>query len=355
MIKRYKDMQGTSFVSIIENELDIIDWHEKVCNHTIHINEHTCQEAFVNGGKMDILTARQVLNASKGGELRIDMNYYAAETGRSTTTGVNIQGLKKGSAGRKAIVPHKGNIFVKVDSSSIEPRCIAWLSGEKGLLDMFKSGKDIYEDFGKTLGLSRAEGKTAFLASMYGQGAKGIVSLFKMYGQEIDEKKAKEIRNSFIKKYTRITGGYSKNDGLWNRVFACLLKNSRIILPSGRAINYKPIFKGKGKYGESEFANLENGKETRLWFGRAVNNLVQGTARDVFFWQVSQMVKALEGVADLCWTVHDDAVFECPEESKERVIEVLTFWATKVPEWMKAKDPVAFLGKVSTGYSYNDL
>lgn len=355
MVKRFKEMQGALFRGVPSEEEDIIHWHEEVCEHTIHVDEGICQSAFVNGGKMDILTARQVLNASKGGELKIDMNYYAAETGRSTTTGVNIQGLKKGSAGRKAIIPHEGNIFVKVDSSSIDPRCIAWAAGESKLLKMFEQGKDIYEDFGKSLNLSRKEGKTAFLAAMYGQGAKGIVSLFKMYGQEIDEETALSIRRNFIKKYKMITGGYSRKGGLWQRVFNDLLKNSYIQLPSGRVINYKPIYKGVGEWGQPLYANLEGGKETNLWFGRAVNNLVQGIARDVFFWQVSEMVKSLVGEAKLCWTVHDDAVFECAIEDKDIVSETLTFWSSKAPSWINEKEPVVFLGKVSSGYSYNDL
>lgn len=355
MEKRFAQMQGLNNKGLTSLEKEIISWHEKVNNHKIHVDTDICRNAFLNGNKIDILTARQVANASVGEELKIEMNYYAAETGRSTTTGVNIQGLKKGSAGRKAIVPHKGNIFVKVDSSSIEPRCLALLSEEKSLINMFKRGIDVYEDFGKSVGLGRAEGKVAFLASMYGQGNSGIISLFNSFGKEIDLDTAKKIRYSFIKKYPRITGGYDRKNGLWQKVFDELVKTSRIALPSGRVINYRPQYKGKGKYGESDYVNLENGHETRLWFGRAVNNLVQGTARDIFFYQVSKMVIALDGIANICWTVHDDAVFECKEKDKDKVAGVLRLFSCETPHWFNEEYTNMFVGKISYGYSYNDL
>lgn len=353
MEKRYKEMQGIHFFGIPMMEKDIISWHEAINNHKIKINEDVCLKCFMDGDKQDILTARQVSNASKDGELEISMRYYASETGRSTTTGVNIQGLKKGCAGRKAIVPHKDNVFVKVDSSSIEPRCLAVLSKEKSLIDTLQNGGDIYEDFGNLIGLSRSEGKIAFLASMYGQGKKGIIGLFNTFGKTLSEEKATNIKYNFIKKYTNITGGYKREGGLWQIVFDSLLENSFILLPSGRYINYKPIYCGVNEQGIKQYKNIEYGKQTNLWFGRAINNYVQGTARDVFFWQVSQMVKALKGIADICWTVHDDAVFECKKEHEEITKKVLAVCSSMSPNWL-GFDKI-FKGKVTSGFSYDEL
>lgn len=351
--ERYKESQGIYFKDIPEMEKDIISWHKKIENHKIKINEDICLNAYVSGDKMDTLTASQISNASKNGEINIVMKYYAAETGRSTTTGINIQGLKKGSAGRKSIEPHKGNIFLKVDSKTIEPRVLAWLSNEEKLLNIFNKKGDIYESFGKTLGIGREQGKTAFLSSMYGQGKNGIMSLFKEFGIEITEEKAKKIRNTFVSEYQKITGGFKKQNGLWQKSFDCVLKNSCLKLPSGRFIVYKPKKAGTDKWNNTKWANIEERGETNLWYGRTVNNLVQGTARDVFFWQVSLMVKALDGIADICWTVHDDAVFECEEKNKDIVKKVLTKCSSMSPAWCPHKE--LFVGSVTSGYSFNDL
>ena len=112
-------------------ERDIMAWKKLVNNHTVLVDDTYCAESFACCGKADGMSLRQVCNASRDGVLQVKMNYYASDTGRSTTTGVNVQGLKKGSAGRRAIIARPGRVFIKVDSSSIEPRCLALVANEK--------------------------------------------------------------------------------------------------------------------------------------------------------------------------------------------------------------------------------
>ena len=335
-------------------ERDIMAWHKLVNNHTVLVDDTYCAESFACCGKTDGMSLRQVCNASRDGELQVKMNYYASDTGRSTTTGVNVQGLKKGSAGRRAIIARPGRVFIKVDSSSIEPRCLALVANEKVLLDKIQSGVDIYEDFGRSVGLDREHGKIAFLASMYGQGANGIIRLFESFGKRLTVDQALRVRYGFIKKYENITGVLKKIVGLWQESLGRVIADSALKLPSGRYINFKPIFKGRGTYGTPEYENIGPfGHHEHLWFGRTVNNLIQGTARDVFFYQVSSMVKALDGIADICWTVHDDALFECDEENVEKVKDILILCASRTPDWLPSGR--WFCGKVSVGKNYGEM
>ena len=349
----YEKKQGVFFTGLPDTEKVIIAWHRAIENHKIAIDTELCNDLFVSGGNQgDTLSLTNINNASVGGEISIKMNYYAAETGRSTTTGINIQGLKKNLV-RKIIIPHKGNVFVKVDSKSIEPRCLAFLAKEKKLLDIFLQGGDVYTEFGKKRGLGREYGKEGFLACMYGQGVKGIKNALKQAGKPVSYYEAKNIHDGFIRDYPAITGGFDKKGGIWQRAFAEVIQDSTLKLPSGRHINYNPVYVGKGEYGD-KFVNVDERKhQSNLWFGRTVNNLVQGTARDVFFWQVSIMWLMLKGKADLCWTVHDDAVFECPESECENVKEVLLAASKRSPPWCDIEG--LFAGEVVTGYNYFEI
>lgn len=352
--KIYAEKQGIHFAGVPDMERDIMAWHKLVNKHTVLVDENYCAESFACCDKSDGMSLRQVCNASAGGELQVKMNYYASDTGRSTTTGVNIQGLKKGSAGRRAIISRPGRVFIKIDSSSIEPRCLALVAREKELLDKIKAGVDIYEDFGRSVGLDRACGKIAFLASMYGQGVKGIIRLFESFGKKISVDEATRIRYGFIKKYGNITGGLKNGVGLWQDSLGRVIADSALKLPSGRYINFKPLFKGRGAYGTPEYENIgPGGHHEHLWFGRTVNNLIQGTARDVFFLQVSNMVKALDGLADICWTVHDDALFECNACDVDKVKDVLIACASETPDWLPPGR--WFRGKVSVGKNYGEM
>ena len=80
---------------------------------------------------------------------------------------------------RTALIPAPGNRFIVADYSAIEARVLAWLAGERWVLDAFRSGEDIYcttasqmfgvpvEKHGANAEV-RQKGKIATLACGYG-------------------------------------------------------------------------------------------------------------------------------------------------------------------------------------------
>ena len=71
-----------------------------------------------------------------------------AATGRFSSLDPNMQNipvsLEEGKNVRRAFVAEKGNIFLAFDYSQIDLRCAAILSGDRGLLDIFKNGSDVH-------------------------------------------------------------------------------------------------------------------------------------------------------------------------------------------------------------------
>lgn len=95
--------------------------------------------------------AQRFLDIAGRGTLPVPLNYYGAATGRYTASrgsAINMQNLKRGSFLRKAIMAPQGHQLVVGDLSQIEPRVLAWLADYDAMLDIFRSGQDVYAQFG---------------------------------------------------------------------------------------------------------------------------------------------------------------------------------------------------------------
>jgi len=98
--------------------------------------------------------AQRFLDISKRGTLPVPLNYFGTLSMRwsaSKGSSLNMQNLKRKSFLRSAIMAPEGYQVVVSDLSQIEPRVLAYLSGYEGLLDIFRSGKDVYATFGETM------------------------------------------------------------------------------------------------------------------------------------------------------------------------------------------------------------
>lgn len=86
------------------------------------------------------------IGVAERGTLPIPLRYYAAHTGRwGGDDKVNMQNLPRGSALKKAVKPPEGYVFIDCDSSQIEARTLAWLSGQDDLVAAFDAGEDVYK------------------------------------------------------------------------------------------------------------------------------------------------------------------------------------------------------------------
>lgn len=133
--------------------------------------------------------AQRFLDISTRGALPVPLSYYGAKSGRWTASkgsAINMQNLKrhteaKRSFLRDAIMAPDGYALVVGDLSQIEPRVLAWLSDYTEMLDIFRSGGDVYATFGSqmfnipgmtkyTHPVHRQSAKSALLGAGYGLG-----------------------------------------------------------------------------------------------------------------------------------------------------------------------------------------
>jgi hypothetical protein len=125
--------------------------------------------------------AHRLLEIAQRGALPIPLNYWGAGPGRwqaAKGSNINMQNMKRGSRLRKAIMAPEGYVCIVGDLSQIEPRVLAWLADYMDLLDIFRSGRDAYAEFGaimfgvpgmtkETHPLLRQSAKSALLGAGY--------------------------------------------------------------------------------------------------------------------------------------------------------------------------------------------
>ena len=99
--------------------------------------------------KLKILQAA-LIRCRAGHEMTFSLKYFGGFTGRwSGGSGLNLQNLNKEKDFdvdiRRMLIPRPGHVFVICDLAQIEPRCLAYLSGNWPLLERIAAGESIYE------------------------------------------------------------------------------------------------------------------------------------------------------------------------------------------------------------------
>ena len=123
-----------------------------------------------------------LIEVANRGTLPIMLNYYGAHTGRvSGGDKLNLQNLPRNGALRKSLVAPKGKVLIACDSSQIEARMVAYISGQEDLVRAFREGRDVYSEFASEIydrkitkadKLERFVGKTCILGRLWYGGSK---------------------------------------------------------------------------------------------------------------------------------------------------------------------------------------
>lgn len=227
-------------------------------------------------------------------------------TGRLSSSDPNIQNIpirtEEGRRIRQAFVPRESRtILMAADYSQIELRLLAHLSRDPGLCEAFQADEDIHNWVAsKIWGLPpteipaqlRSQAKAVNFGIIYGQTAFGLSQALGIPRGEaarfIQEYKAKFVKiNDFVAdtiEATRRTGAVKTMLGRQRRIPDILSRN-----------------------------RMKKQQAERF----AVNTLIQGSAADLIkaaMVQIHRMIQAETLPARLIIQVHDELVFEVPED-----------------------------------------
>lgn len=243
---------------------------------------------------------------------------------------------------RTAFVAKPGCTFHVCDFSAIEARVIAWLAGERWVLDVFRAGGDIYcatagqmfhctvEKHGQNSEL-RQKGKIAVLALGYGGGAAALEAMggsrMGLTGYEEKEiiQKWRKANPKIVRFWTIIETAamraikYGEEVAINRGIVVSYRWGMLLItLPSGRTICYPRatigMETGDGWRGDHEIIEYEGLDQTtkkwekiRTYGGKLTENVVQAIARDILGHIILRADK--EGL-NIVFHIHDEIVVE---------------------------------------------
>ena len=264
---------------------------------------------------------------SSTGRIHTSYNQAVTNTGRLSSSEPNLQNIpirtEEGRNIRRAFIAEKGCLLLSADYSQIELRVLAHLSEDRVFCDAFAHDEDIHtrtasEVFDIMPGLvtpeMRRQAKTINFGVIYGQGA---FSLAKELG--VSTKTAKEFIDSY----------FERHSGARQFLDACVHDaegKGYVTTLLGRRLPIPDI-------------TSRNGNVRAFAQRNAVNYPIQGSAADIIKQAMVRVFERIRGEglqSRLIMQVHDELVFEVPEEEKsvmERLVrrEMEHAVALKVP------------------------
>ncbi len=282
--------------------------------------------------------------------LPFSLKYFGAiATGRwAGDAGLNFQNFNReplhGVDPRRCLRARPGHKLITADLSQIEPRVLAWMVGDRDLLEKIADGLPIYQahaevSMGWTGGKLKEENPRLYLLAKcrviglgYGAGAATFKNLAKIYGLEISHSEARATVNDFRKANPATVAFWASLEESMRRHAG---HTFHMRLPSHRVIRYFDVADEDGLT-----AATERGGPRLHWYGgKLTENLVQATARDVF---AEGLLRIHDAGIRILWTVHDEVICEVPEDSGIGVEQVTNLLA-QTPAWMPGL-PVAAEG-----------
>lgn len=246
----------------------------------------------------------------KFGRVHTSFNQTYVNTGRLSSSNPNLQNIpirtEEGRKIRSAFVAKSGCKILAADYSQVELRLMANVADVKGLKEAFANGIDVHTaTAAKVFGVKneevtknmRRDAKVINFGIIYGISQFGLA---KQLGTSADEAK-KYIDNYFkelpeIRKYMENTINFAKKYGY-------------VLTPMGRKISINGI-------------NDQNKRLANFAERAAINAPIQGGAADIVklaMNAVSRELKEGNYKTKMLLQVHDELVFEVPEEEIEKV------------------------------------
>jgi len=356
----------TGFIELVEHEDPFVQQLAAVRLGTKSTIEESRIERFIDVG------------ARNKGMLPIPLKYYGAHTGRwAGSDKVNFQNLpsrdKKKKALKNAVIAPDGYVVINCDSSQIEARVLAWLSGQEGLVNSFANGNDVYSEFASKIyerpiskkdPIERFVGKTCILGLGYGTGALKLQHTLKTQppGADLTEDVCDDIVKLYRSENDQIVKLWKEGDKAlkamnnWTKdkkpfyygKHRCVeVHSDGIRLPNGLYIRYPELQLNTDEL-ISGYQYKSRKGPVSLWGGSVVENVVQALARIIVG---EQMLKLTERYRPVL-TVHDAAVCVVPEDDVDEACAWIVEVMSTAPDWAKGL-PVAC--EAQYGYNYGEM
>lgn len=248
------------------------------------------------------------------GHIHTSFNQAVTATGRLSSSNPNLQNIpirdENGKEIRKAFIPDEGCEFFSADYSQIELRIMAHLSGDKNMIDAFRSGYDIHAataakiykvNIDEVTPDMRRKAKTANFGIIYGISVFGLAERMNVPRQE-----AKELIEEYFSTYPQIKEYMDKS------------------IQVAREQGYVETIFHRKRYLPD--INSRNATVRGYAERNAINAPIQGSAADIIKVAMAHINRRFEreGLkAKMILQVHDELNFSVPLSEKEKVQQIV--------------------------------
>ncbi|NGO67930.1 bifunctional 3'-5' exonuclease/DNA polymerase [Streptomyces boncukensis] len=268
----------------------------------------------------------------RDGRFRAEYVPGGAPSGRWTTNGGGALQIPR--VVRRAVVADPGRRLVVADAAQLEPRILAAVSGDRGLMAAASTGRDLYTALSeRAFSGDRAQAKLALLGAVYGQtsgdGLRYLAALRKRFPAAV----------AYVDEAARA--------GEEGRLVRTHL--GRTSPPAGpQGADGGPGDADGGPQRAAGAGDRARGRFTR-------NFVVQGSAADWAVLMLAALRRRLLGsAAELVFFQHDEVIVHCPAEEAERVSEAVRAAGAQAAHAMFGATPVDFAFSVGVMECYAD-
>ncbi len=248
------------------------------------------------------------------GRLHTSFNQTVTATGRLSSSSPNLQNIpvrgQEGKEIRRGFVAGHGRVLVSADYSQVELRVFAHYSGDEVLIDAFKNGEDVHTRTAAEVMETKPENVTPEMRRIakainfgiiYGMGARKLADEL-----GIDHGTAKRYIEAYYSRYTGVA------------------RFREQMIESAREHGYvTTLFNRKRYLPDIHHGNrVMRGEAERM----AVNTPIQGTAADLIkkaMVVIHEWLQTENLETKMLLQVHDELLFEAPEEEVDKVIPMI--------------------------------
>jgi DNA polymerase I len=245
------------------------------------------------------------------GRLHTTFNQTATTTGRLSSTDPNLQNIpirtEQGREIRACFVAEEGCRLISADYSQVELRLLAHIAGEEVLKDIFRAGEDVHKATAEQILGGKADPGTRSKAKMVNYGIVYGLSAFGLADRlQIPQEEAQEFIDRYLERFPAVAA-------FIRETIERATDEGHVTTLFGR-IRRVPELRSRQR-------------QTRLLGERlAVNMVIQGTAADIIkvaMVRCRDELRAAGLSTRLVLQIHDELLFEAPEDEVDRACEIV--------------------------------
>lgn len=287
---------------------------KKLCAYNSEVPALVLQYRTISKLKSTYLDALISMVDPETHRIHTSYNQTVTATGRLSSSDPNLQNIPirdpEGRQIRKGFIAEDGYVLISADYTQIELRVLAHCSNDSALIEAFKNDEDIHTRTAlEVLGIREREvapeerriAKAINFGIIYGMGPKRLSEEL-----GIDYQKAKEYIDRYYERYKGVARfrkkiiEFARKNGYVTTLF-----NRRRYLPDINSDNHRI---------KSEAERM------------AINTPIQGTAADLIkkaMINIHHRLRQKNPLTKMIIQVHDELVFEVPEDQTEDVKKII--------------------------------